>query len=69
MGKKVDYSTKDGIAFIELNDPPANAYGYDMMRDLDEAILEARMDEKVHVLILRGKGEKFFCGGGDIRVV
>ncbi|OFW10532.1 MAG: enoyl-CoA hydratase [Acidobacteria bacterium RIFCSPLOWO2_02_FULL_59_13] len=69
MGKKVDYSAKDGIAFIELNDPPANAYGYDMMRDLDEAILEARMDEKVHVLILRGKGEKFFCGGADIRML
>ncbi|MBI4464485.1 MAG: enoyl-CoA hydratase/isomerase family protein [Acidobacteria bacterium] len=69
MGKKVDYSTQDGIAIIELNDPPANAYGYEMMRDLDEAILEARMDEKVHVLLLRGKGEKFFCGGADIRML
>ena len=60
MGKLVDYSAKGGIAVLELNDPPANAYGYEMMRDLDEAILEARMDQNVHCLILRGKGEKFF---------
>jgi len=69
MPKLVDYSTQDGIAVLELNNPPAHAYGYDMMRDLDEAILEARMDDKVHCLILRGKGEKFFCGGADIRML
>jgi len=68
MGK-VDYSTQDGIAILELNDPPANAYGYDMMRDLDQAILEARMDEKVFCILIRGKGEKFFCGGADIRML
>ena len=62
MPKLVDYSTQDGIAILELNAPPANAYGYQMMRDLDEAILEARMDENVHCLVLRGKGDKFFCG-------
>ena len=69
MPKLVDYSTQDGIAVLELNNPPAHAYGYDMMRDLDEAILEARMDDQVHCLILRGKGEKFFCGGADIRML
>ena len=69
MGKLVDYSTQDGIAFLELNNPPAHAYGYPMMRDLDEAILEARMDESVHCLIIRGKGEKFFCGGADIKML
>ena len=69
MGKLVDYSVKDGIATLELNDPPANAYGYEMMRDLDDAILEARMDESVHVLVLRGKGEKFFCGGASIKML
>ncbi len=66
---KVDYSVQDGIAILELNNPPAHAYGYEMMRDLDNAILEARMDDNVHVIILRGKGEKFFCGGADIRML
>ena len=35
-----------GIAVIELNDPPANTYTYEMMRDLDDAILEARLDKE-----------------------
>ena len=68
MGK-VDYTTDNGLGIIELNDPPAHAYGHEMMRDFDNAILEARMDESVHVIILRGKGEKFFCGGADIRML
>jgi len=37
-----------------------------MMRDLDEAILQARFDEAVHVIVIRGAGEKFFCAGADI---
>ena len=68
MGK-VDYSTQDGIATLALNNPKANAYDYEVMRDLDAAILEARMDESIHVLILRGAGEKFFCAGADIKML
>lgn len=59
----------DGIAVLTLTDPPANTYSYGMMRRLDELILEARMDDGVHVLILRGAGEKFFCAGADIRML
>jgi len=59
----------DGIAILTLDDPPANTYSYDMMKQLDAAILEARMDEGVHALLLRGAGEKFFCAGADIRML
>jgi len=68
-GTWVDYRVEDGLAIIELNNPPANTYSYEMMRALDEAILEARMDEAVHVLVLRGKGEKFFSAGADIKML
>src|SRR3989441_5101666 len=37
-----------------------------MMRQLDEAILQARFDDNVHVLVLRGHGEKFFSAGANI---
>src|SRR5436309_5742959 len=40
-----------------------------MMRQLDEAILRARFDDSVHVLILRGAGEKFFCAGANIQML
>jgi enoyl-CoA hydratase/carnithine racemase len=37
-----------------------------MMKELDAAILDERMEESVHVLVLTGAGEKFFCAGADI---
>jgi len=54
---------------IELNDPPANTYSYDMNRQLDDAILQARMDEGVYVIVLTGAGEKFFCAGANIQML
>ena len=62
----VRYQVEGGIAIIELDDPPANTYTYEMMQQLDTAILKARMDESVHVIVLRGAGDKFFCAGASI---
>ena len=65
----IDYRTEGGIALMELNDPPANTYTYEMMKQLDEAILTARMDANVHVIILTGKGDKFFSAGANIKML
>ena len=67
--KLADYRVKNGVAWIELTDPPANTYTYEMMRDLDDAILQARFDESVHVVVMRGAGEKFFCAGANINML
>ena len=66
---KLDYETAAGIAVITLNDPPANTYSYEMMQQLDRAILSARMDESVQVIVITGRGEKFFCAGADIQML
>src|SRR5918997_1766451 len=66
---RLDYEVRDGIAVITLNDPPANTYSYEMMQQLDRAILDARMDESVQVIVITGKGEKFFCAGADIQML
>ncbi|HLQ67242.1 MAG TPA: enoyl-CoA hydratase/isomerase family protein [Candidatus Limnocylindrales bacterium] len=63
------YRTESGVAVLELCDPPANTYTYEMMRALDEAILKARFDENVHVILLRGAGDKFFCAGANIKML
>lgn len=68
-GRLIEYRVESGIAIMELNDPPANTYSYDMMRQLDDAILQARMDESVQVIVLRGAGDKFFCAGANIRML
>jgi enoyl-CoA hydratase len=65
----INYRTDGGIAVIELNDPPANTYTYEMNRQLDEAILKARMDNNVHVLLLTGAGDKFFSAGANIKML
>ncbi len=65
----VHYTATDGVAVIELTNPPANTYSYAMMRQLDEAILQARFDDNVHVIVIRGSGEKFFCAGADIAML
>ena len=69
MTELVQYKTVEGIALLTLQNPPANAYSYDMMEQLDRAILEARMDESVHVIVVTGAGEKFFCAGADIAML
>jgi len=69
-GKRlVDVTKQDGIAIIALNDPPANTYTYEMNRQLDEAILDARMDDGVYVIVLRGAGNKFFSAGANISML
>ena len=65
-GTLVQYAAADGVAVLTLNDPPANTYSYEMMGELDRAILAARMDESVQVIVLTGSGEKFFCAGANI---
>ncbi|MGE0042887.1 MAG: enoyl-CoA hydratase/isomerase family protein [Vicinamibacterales bacterium] len=63
---KIRYQVTDGVGLVELTDPPANTYSYEMMRELDDAILAARMDAAVHVIVIAGAGEKFFCAGANI---
>ena len=66
---KINASVLDGVAVIELNDPPANTYSYEMMQEIDAAVLAARMDANVHVIVLIGAGEKFFCAGANIKML
>lgn len=68
-GRLVQYKAENGIALLTLNDPPANTYSYEMMQELDRAVLTARMDESVHVIVLTGSGEKFFCAGANINML
>ena len=65
----IHYETDEGVGVITMDDPPANTYTYEMMRQLDDVILEARFDEDVHVLVVRGAGEKFFSAGANIQML
>ncbi|HEX5520529.1 MAG TPA: enoyl-CoA hydratase/isomerase family protein [Longimicrobiaceae bacterium] len=65
----VRYEVQDGVAIFTLDDPPANTYTHEMMRQLDEAILRARFDESVDVIVITGAGDCFFCAGANINML
>jgi enoyl-CoA hydratase len=62
----IKYRVEGGVAILQMDDPPANTYTHEMMLQLDGAILRAHMDESVHVILLRGAGDKFFSAGASI---
>jgi enoyl-CoA hydratase/carnithine racemase len=69
MSELVTYRADGGVAVLTLINPPANAYSFEMFRQLDDAILRARMDDAVHVVVITGAGDKFFCAGADIAML
>src|SRR5437773_11819106 len=69
----VNARTEGGIALLELNAPPANTYSYEMMRELDAQVLQARFDPGVHAIVITGASAggktEFFCAGADIKML
>lgn len=65
----VHYDVQDGVAILTLDDPPANTYTHEMMRQIDAAVLRARFDTSVDVIVITGAGEKFFCAGANINML
>ncbi|MFN2459746.1 MAG: enoyl-CoA hydratase/isomerase family protein [Candidatus Velthaea sp.] len=69
-GKRViNYTQTAHVAVVEMDDPPANTYTHEMMRQLDEAILDARFDNEVEVIVITGRGGKFFSAGANIAML
>jgi enoyl-CoA hydratase len=61
------YEKRDGIAYITLNRPKVlNALNRKTVEELQQALLDARGDDGVRVIIMTGAGEKSFVAGADI---
>jgi enoyl-CoA hydratase len=61
------YEVRDAIAFITFNRPKVlNALNRKTIEELRDALIAARDDATVRVLILTGAGEKSFVAGADI---
>jgi enoyl-CoA hydratase len=67
--KMIEYHVDNGIAVLEINRPPANAYTTELLKELDEAVVNARFDDNVYAIVITGKLEKFFSAGADIKVL
>ncbi|MEJ2041952.1 MAG: 1,4-dihydroxy-2-naphthoyl-CoA synthase [Reinekea sp.] len=67
--QEILYHKAEGIAKITINRPEVrNAFTPRTVQEMQEALLDARMDSRVGVIILTGAGELAFCAGGDQRV-
>ena len=62
----VDFSVEQGVATIALNRAPANAYDWQMLKDLASAIHRVRDESSIRVAVIRSALPKFFCSGADI---
>lgn len=61
------YEKRDAIAFITFNRPKVlNALNRQTIEELRGALLDAKNEDAVRVLVLTGAGEKAFVAGADI---
>ena len=65
----IKYHKSEGIAKITINRPEVrNAFRPQTVKEMIEALADAREDETIGVIILTGEGDKAFCSGGDQRI-
>ncbi len=63
------YHKAEGIAKITINRPGVrNAFRPTTVKEMQQALSDARFDERIGVVILTGQGDLAFCSGGDQRV-
>ncbi len=60
---------RDRITTITINHPPLNVLNRQAIEELERALLVARDDPEVRVVILTGAGEKSFIAGADLTEV
>ncbi len=59
----------DGIAKITINRPEVrNAFRPQTVRQMSDALQDARHDPEIGVVVLTGRGDKAFCSGGDQKI-
>ena len=66
MSDVAQYTVRDGVAVITMNNPPVNGLGNALRAGLMEGLKRAESDPAVKAVVLIGAG-KAFSGGADIR--
>jgi len=65
----IRYEKAEGIAKITINRPHVrNAFRPLTVREMMQALDDARDDDQIGVIILTGEGKEAFCSGGDQKI-
>jgi len=68
MSQKVNIVKRKQVFEVILNHPDKlNCMGFEMLRQLDDAVRNAGDDPAVRVLLIRGAGERAFSTGADLQ--
>lgn len=62
----IESSVEDGIALLTINNPPLNILSHALLLELKAVIKKLKIDNRVRVIIITGKGS-FFGAGADIK--
>ncbi len=63
----VAYETIDSIVRLSIDHPPVNVLSADVLEALTGALRQAETDPRARVVILRGRAERAFAAGANIR--
>lgn len=63
----VNYALKDGIAFINLNNPPLNILNIKLMNELSAALDRASNDASARAVVVGTAIERAFSAGADVK--
>ena len=63
----IKHETKGHTAFITIDNPPANTWTPESLRELESLIAKLNEDRSVYSAILTGAGGKFFSAGADLK--
>ena len=67
MKKTVNCEIYDEVLLITLDRPKANAIDSLTSHELGEAFVSFRDNAKLRVAVIIGAGDRFFCGGWDLK--
>lgn len=62
----VSFAAEGPLGYVTLDNPPANSYDIEFMREL-EAALGAANEAAPSVVVVRSASEKFFSAGADVK--
>ncbi|WP_164667966.1 enoyl-CoA hydratase/isomerase family protein [Virgibacillus doumboii] len=63
---KIDKRNK-GVAWITVDNPPANAIGEELMQELEAAADELTQEDSVRVVVIASNHPKIFLAGADLK--
>lgn len=68
MFKNLIFTVLDGVATVTLNRPEVfNALSSELIKEINQAIIQAGDDSTVRVVVITGVGDKSFCSGADLK--